>query len=524
MPDPGVPSGDPRKLNPPPKFGTVSNGGSPAPKGIGDWVAFFRWLFSLWRVASVSIDAGEAITITQRPGASGSDQETLGAAVAMSEARPGPQGSRELDLAEIRGKQYRGERPVPPDDLNAVSLMALTKTPYPFPVPQGSDVIEATHAYRSTLVTVDVTAGAVARTAGDFFFAAMVGKKIALAPAGLYTLYTVLTYVDASHITIDPSVTVVAAPLFFQFYPSVQSPEGTFFWETDRTLLYLSVTELGVVDTAGTLITWAFGPFFNPYWAGHLINIGGTVYPIVAVTSPTTMTIGTSAGTFSFIPYTVESGAWQYVAGQHYATLANIPSLGMGSRDTGVLFEASDYKHMYRWTGTVWDYAPGDPGSAYIVGTQGSAPAGGLWGKCDGTTYTRSTPTGGTASFATRDLTNGDFLKAGNAGHAAAVAPTLAGGAHTDDATSVFAGGAVTVGVGDHNHEVTIPGDTATLPMGGSSFAFPGVYATTDNGAHDHSITNADAPQSPHQHTLSTVTINANGTPASSGLDWYVRL
>lgn len=64
--------------------------------------------------------------------------------------------------------------------------------------------------------------------------------------------------------------------------------------------------------------------------------------------------------------------------------LASQPTLG--ARDAGFIGFVSDYGHMVRWTGSAWQFAPGDSGSGYLQTFP--VPAQGVgWGLCDGSTY-----------------------------------------------------------------------------------------------------------------------------------------
>lgn len=45
-------------------------------------------------------------------------------------------------------------------------------------------------------------------------------------------------------------------------------------------------------------------------------------------------------------------------------TFANQPS-GLGASDAGLLFYCTDYNHVLRWSGSVWGFAPGDPGNHF---------------------------------------------------------------------------------------------------------------------------------------------------------------
>lgn len=85
------------------------------------------------------------------------------------------------------------------------------------------------------------------------------------------------------------------------------------------------------------------------------------------------------------------SGAnrWLYVNGRMNDVLANHPT-DLGTYDDTFWFNATDYQHQYYWSaaGPQFHFAAGDPGSDFLTTTLNPAgPNGGLWGKCDGTTY-----------------------------------------------------------------------------------------------------------------------------------------
>ncbi len=69
-----------------------------------------------------------------------------------------------------------------------------------------------------------------------------------------------------------------------------------------------SATYTGTVNTAGTTVTWASGMHFQLWWAaGSAISINGIMYTILSVTSVTTMTLTTSAGTQTGVLYSFSS-------------------------------------------------------------------------------------------------------------------------------------------------------------------------------------------------------------------------
>src|SRR5947207_9997037 len=52
------------------------------------------------------------------------------------------------------------------------------------------------------------------------------------------------------------------------------------------------------------------------------------------------------------------------IPGQHLFALAGQPALG--ASDAGYVAYLTDYGHFVRWTGTVWQFAPGDVGNGFF--------------------------------------------------------------------------------------------------------------------------------------------------------------
>lgn len=77
----------------------------------------------------------------------------------------------------------------------------------------------------------------------------------------------------------------------------------------------------GVVNTSGTTVSWVSGTQFTAFivpgetgvWNGSQIQIAGVLYQIVSCISATSLTIATSAGTQTGVPYTVFNPAGQSV-------------------------------------------------------------------------------------------------------------------------------------------------------------------------------------------------------------------
>jgi hypothetical protein len=77
---------------------------------------------------------------------------------------------------------------------------------------------------------------------------------------------------------------------------------------------------------------------------------------------------------------------------------------GLGVRDAGRLFYAQDYNRIYRWTGSAWEDAPGQP-TRFMIAFFASPPEPVTgWRRCDGRATTRSTEAGLSVYYTAPDL------------------------------------------------------------------------------------------------------------------------
>lgn len=175
------------------------------------------------------------------------------------------------------------------------------------------------------------------------------------------------------------------------------------------------------------------------------------------------------------VTYIAIDGHWYYYGGTQYDVLASKPSPSV-LYDVGYLFYATDYSHLFRWSGITWIRL--NDTSLYIKGFQ-IAPTQSGWGLCDGSTYTYSKDDGTTGSITTPNLTSvAKFIKYGSTyiSSIAAAAPTIGGGSLTGSATI---GGTITVT------------GTATLPPhqhGLSELVLTGRTTGINNSDHDHDV------------------------------------
>lgn len=138
--------------------------------------------------------------------------------------------------------------------------------------------------------------------------------------------------------------------------------------------------------------------------------------------------------------------------------LANIPA-NLTASDEGLVYEAEDFGHVYRWNGTAWKWAPGEVGAGYIMPFQ-IAPTGVGWQLCNGATVSYAKEDGSTANVTLPNLTGSPAYMRFDAavGVNAAVAPTVAGLPLTTGAPSstqeVQSGTGVTVASDAHTHNI----------------------------------------------------------------------
>jgi len=181
----------------------------------------------------------------------------------------------------------------------------------------------------------------------------------------------------------------------------------------------------------------------------------------------------------NYVAWLSLNGTWQYVFGIHQDTIANKPTLATG--DAGYRFTATDFARLYRWSGSAWADAPGQPDRGQVAYfTDGLLPGTG-WALCDGSSVTRSTPTAGTTSITVPNLTGSNrFIRSvsgttgGTGGsattHTHPIDPPATNGTATTGSNSasreVQSGTGSTVADNPHSHQVTVTIDVASFTSG----------------------------------------------------------
>lgn len=123
----------------------------------------------------------------------------------------------------------------------------------------------------------------------------------------------------------------------------------------------------------------------------------------------------TDAG--STLVYRSDGTAWIYIAGIYQRTQAQLAAFaaGLGTNDTGLLVEVTDYDHVLQWTGSAWTWGPGEIGSGYyqLYEAAPNSIGANAWALCDGSTVARLNADGTTTNITLDDVTTARYLKGG---------------------------------------------------------------------------------------------------------------
>lgn len=218
------------------------------------------------------------------------------------------------------------------------------------------------------------------------------------------------------------------------------------------------------------------------------------------------------------------------IPGVNRWALAGQPSLGPA--DEGYIAYVTDYGHVVRFTGTIWEFAAGDPGNGFFS-ARAVAPQEPGWQLCDGTVTSYLTVGGATltaTAFTTPTVPAGTFLKtlaaytgaidaaigAGLSGAPAAATATISGDTADEAAHTHTFSGQTEI---DNSDSGTPFGadqfngtDTATHPFSG----------TTDAGSpHKHGKGTLSVDS--HAHGIGTLAVDSAARPPSLGTLLYFR-
>jgi hypothetical protein len=245
---------------------------------------------------------------------------------------------------------------------------------------------------------------------------------------------------------------------------AMQSRPGALAYETDRTSWFI------VRVVSGEKVwRWLTGRFVSTYSA-----------------RPSDLTADDAGFLFEASDYKHiwrwSGTAWAVVSGEMSGTIYSPdqkPST-LGTGDANFVFRATDYNRRYRWTGTAWERSTltEEAPRGQVAFFHEAAPAG--WVLCDGAGSRRSKTDGSTETFTTKNLI-GYYLKG-----AAAWADGVVEVAGTVSGTAASAGA--------HSHGGVTGGNNSFVTEGSAAGAIQ-----KPNDGHTHNITSDGA----HTHTVS---------------------
>lgn len=198
------------------------------------------------------------------------------------------------------------------------------------------------------------------------------------------------------------------------------------------------------------------------------------------------------------------------IPGVNRWALADQPTLG--ASDEGYVAFVSDYGHLVRWTGTVWEFAPGDVGNGFLRAFP-VAPQETGWQLCDGTATDYLTVGGASltaTAFTTPDLdANPAYLKSANAYTGTINAK---GGSTGTGSTGTGSTGTGTTGnESAHTHGINITsGETNPI----ASFVSDIAGAIVVDNRHTHDVVGTSGAGSAHSHSVPALSIPALSIPA----------
>lgn len=326
-------------------------------------------------------------------------------------------------------------------------------------------------------------------------------------------------------------------------------PDATLFYETDRAAIYQAELVSGVaqwtlvlcrplrtsdtkpVDLTTTDVgfTWFQSDEGVTYrWSGSAWNyyLGSLVTTFSALPDPALADRG-----FLFIASDYGYHVWRKGATQ-WVLLEGVggPMRGTISPDqkpaaatiegttvtsVGFRFESTDYARQYRFSGSVYADADGQPTRgmvSYFASTLTPLGVGVYWVVCDGTTVTRSKGDGTTTSYVTDDLVSATrFIRSSTAslGGTGGSATTHT---HSVDPPNTTSAGPSTANTGT-------PSSNTTSTPTGTVAVQSGAGTTVASDTHTHDMANHTHSLSSHTHDVNIAAFASAAPSGTSGAD-----
>lgn len=266
-------------------------------------------------------------------------------------------------------------------------------------------------------------------------------------------------------INVVPNVTNTFTPFLGAGFVQQINPTAAFTIEAPSVILPGEVFIIAITQdaTGGRTATW--NSFYHV--AGLSLNTSKstTTYLMFQINA---------AGTHADIMF------WGGATGVNlvYSTQAALATLAgtLTAANAGLLVCVTDYAHILEWTGTAWEWGPGESGSGYFADFA-VAPTAAGWHACDGSTVAYLKSDGTTANATLPNTVGTAAYRESAAAYASAitakVVPTISG--HTESGTA----------------NIT---DTALANVAVTGAASAATHNTEVDSGHTHNLTAANAP------------------------------
>jgi hypothetical protein len=223
----------------------------------------------------------------------------------------------------------------------------------------------------------------------------------------------------------------------------------------------------------------------------------------------------------NYVGWLSDGSNWRYAFGVQSGTLSPDQKPTLTTSDTGYRFRSTDFAREYRWTGSAWEDAPGQPARGQIVHFPITihadfAPGTG-WQLCDGTGgVTRSTPTGGTTTFSAPSLNN-TFLR-GVTGVTGGTGGNATAHVHSIDPPNTTSGN----NSAGHTHSVDPPNTTSGNNSASQAVqSGAGITVAAHTHTHDTNIGSftSGAESNTHTHDVDIAAFSSAGPSGTAGDD-----
>lgn len=251
----------------------------------------------------------------------------------------------------------------------------------------------------------------------------------------------------------------------------------------------------------------AVPPLFDTYANWTLANYNPLNYA-----AGTTFNISDRNNVIYRVQIVAGVNKWVYFSGVYQTLQATIPTTGfngaaLGTNDTGLQVNSTDYCHIHQWTGSGWKFA-GLDNSNFVSDALATPPQGGLWGACDGSSYLVMQSDATLVNTPTPTWNGSDSFEQANGTHTAGTASVASAGITPTSIESAT-----------HNHTFSGSGSTGTTTVNAGT----GSPVTVGAGGTVTISGTTGTESATHTHLAAAPSETAGGLPKRIAFQKYLR-